>query len=55
MSKGEVRYDEKGPFRLMAKAEGYVMCRRPGLMVTVKTVKEWEALSPAPVEPEEKP
>lgn len=44
---GERVRDAHGEFRCMAYAEGYVMCRRPGYMVTVKDRKEWLALRAA--------
>lgn len=34
-----------GPIRLMAKAEGYVMVRRPGCLPFILSVKEWESLA----------
>lgn len=33
-----------GPIRLMSKAEGYVMVRRPYAMAFVMCEKEWNAL-----------
>ncbi len=32
-------YDKHGKIRIMATADGYAMCRRPGLMVFVKDIK----------------
>jgi hypothetical protein len=41
--RGDVRTDNFGRIVCMAVADGYVMCRRPGCMPFVKSVKEWNA------------
>jgi hypothetical protein len=46
----ERRYDQFGEFRLMARAEGYVMFRRKGCAAHVMTEAEWDRLSKQPVE-----
>jgi hypothetical protein len=46
----EVRYDDLGPRRVMAVAEGYVMVRRPGCAPRLMTLKEWAKASPTPLE-----
>lgn len=38
------RTDDRGPLRLMAKAEGYVMVRRPGCVPFVLQESDWLAL-----------
>lgn len=43
--KGERRFDQRGEFRLLAAADGYVMYRRPGICTGVKTIQEWDALA----------
>lgn len=46
---GETRYDRYGPRRVMAYAEGYVMCRRPGKMAHLWDLSDWNELSPDPL------
>ncbi len=41
---GEIRYDHNGPLRVMAVADGYVMCRRPRCMPFALSVKDWHKL-----------
>ena len=40
----EIRHDCYGPLRLMARAEGYVMFRRPRATPCCMPEKEWMAL-----------
>lgn len=40
----ETRYDRYGPLRLMTRAEGYVMFRRPHAIPYCMTEKEWQEL-----------
>ena len=40
----ERRFDEFGPFRALAEAEGYLMARRHGRPPTIMTVAKWESL-----------
>lgn len=41
----ERRNYEGGPICFMAKADGYVMVRRPGCTPFILSAKEWEWLS----------
>jgi hypothetical protein len=41
----EYRYDKYGRFRLIVRAEGYVMARRTGCGPVIMSEKEWSALS----------
>jgi hypothetical protein len=45
---GERRYDRYGEFRLMARCEGYVMCRRAHCMPALMTEREWNKLARTP-------
>ncbi len=47
----EERYDHIGPVRLMAKADGYRMVRRPGCAPYVLTDAEWAGLYMDPPKP----
>lgn len=47
VKKGETKQCDGGPIKAMACADGYVMCRRPGCIPFVLTVKEWDRLPPA--------
>jgi len=49
--KSERRFDQWGQFRLMVRAEGYVMVRRPRAIPFVMPEKEWQEL-PLVVAPE---
>lgn len=40
-----IKYDAHGKRRLMARAEGYVMCRRPHSSPHVLSEKEWLEMS----------
>jgi hypothetical protein len=51
----ERRYDEGSEIREMARADGYVMARRPGCMPFVISAKEWDAMPRAALAPAEKP
>ena len=41
---GERRRDRYGELRELARAEGYVMFRRPGAKAYCMSVEEWESL-----------
>lgn len=46
----ERRYDQYGEFRLMARAEGYVMFRRKGRTACVIAEEEWDKLAREPLD-----
>lgn len=43
------RFDGHGRVRLMAVADNYVMCRRPGCIPFVLSVQKWNAMSREPL------
>lgn len=45
----ERRYDRYGQFRILARIEGSVVCRRKGLSVVVMSEREWQGLSEHPI------
>jgi hypothetical protein len=45
----EYRYDKHGRMKLMARVDGWVMCRRRGCVPFVRSEKEWAAMSPEPI------
>lgn len=45
----ERRYDRYGEFRLIVRAEGYVMFRRRGRAVRVMSEADWDKLAREPV------
>lgn len=45
----ERRYDRFGQFRILARVEGYVVCRRKGRAVVVMSEVEWQDLAEHPV------
>lgn len=52
MAKREHRYDRHGRIRLVARAEGYVMARRPGCAPFVLTERKWDSMDREPWSPE---
>lgn len=44
MSAGDIRYDD-GPIMELARADGWVMVRRPGCIPYCKRASEWERLT----------
>jgi hypothetical protein len=47
--KAERRYDRLGQFRIMARVEGYVVCRRKGSYPVVISEKEWQSFAEHPI------
>lgn len=45
----ERRYDRFGQFRILARVEGAVICRRKGCSVVVMSEREWQELVDYPV------
>lgn len=45
----ERRYDKYGQFRIMARIEGYVICRRRGSVPVVITEREWNHFADHPI------
>lgn len=45
----ERRYDRFGQFRILARVEGAVVCRRKGGMVVVMSEREWQTLAEHPI------
>ncbi len=45
----ERRYDRFGQFRIMARIEGYVVCRRKGAAPVVMSEREWHDLAEHPI------
>lgn len=44
------KFDSFGQLFLLAYADRYVMCRRPGAMPFVMPVGDWDALSDVPIQ-----
>ena len=49
MAEPEKRFDGLGEIRLMAEADGYVMCRRPGCFPLIMSRKAWDEMRPLPL------
>lgn len=47
--KAERRYDRFGQFRILARIEGAVICRRKGCQVVTMSEREWQALAEHPI------
>lgn len=45
----ERRYDTFGQFRIMARVEGYVVCRRKGSYPVVISEREWHGFAEHPI------